>query len=270
VTNSGPNRLFRNRGDGRFEDVSRRAGVEGGTQWSTGAAWGDFDRDGDLDLVIVNGNNMGQVAPEPPYAAENGHSNQFFRNDGKGRFSAATEAVGLGNSGWGLACAVSDYDRDGDLDLFIANDVGLDVLYRNRGDGTFEDVSAAAGMVFHGSSMSADFADVNGDGWPDLYVAGMASNSRWILNQPGFPKPVSWPIGLLFADFIHRIMWEMFHGNRLYLNRGDGSFDEVSSETDCYWLGWAWSAVFLDYDNDARLDIYGVNGFYTGEQSHDC
>ena len=75
---------------------------------------------------------------------------------------------------------------------------------------------------------------------------------------------------LLFSRIILRTMWEMFHGNRLYLNQGDGTFTDVSSETRTYWLGWAWSSVFLDYNNDGQQDIYAVNGFWSGEDPQDC
>ncbi len=262
--------LYRNDGTGHFEIVDPSVSGLQPTQHTSSACFGDFDRDGDLDLVVISGNNMGQVTPDPPYAASNAHPNRYYRNDGRGHFTEATDAAGIGDTGWGLACAVSDYDLDGDLDLFVANDVGLDVLYQNQGDGSFENVSRAAGIVYHGSSMSADFGDVNGDGWPDLYVSGMASNSRWLLKQPGFPKPVWWPIGVLLGKHVLAVMWEMFHGNRLYLNQRDGSFAEVSAESRTDWLGWAWSSLFLDYDNDGRQDIYAANGFWSGEDSHDC
>ena len=264
------NLLLLNDGNGQFEPVPESVSGLTSTGHTSSACFGDFDSDGDLDLFVVNGQNMYVTDPEPVIAAKNGNADQFFLNNGDGTFVESTAGSGLGDTGWGLACATSDFDRDGDLDLFVANDVGPDILYRNRGDGSFEDVSESAGIVFRGSSMSADFGDVNGDGWPDLYVSGMASNSRWVLNQPGFPLPVNFLIKLLFAGRVRELMWEMFHGNRLYSNRGDGTFDEVSEATHSYWLGWAWSSVFLDYDNDSHLDIYGVNGFWTGEDAEDC
>ena len=264
------NLLFLNDGNGRFEAVPESISGLGSTGYTSSACFGDFDSDGDLDLFVVNGEDMYVTDPQPVIAAKNGKANQFFLNDGDGTFTEATAESGLGDTGWGLACATSDYDRDGDLDLFVANDVGPDMLYRNLGDGTFEDVSQSAGIVFRGSSMSADFGDVNGDGWPDLYVAGMASNSRWVLHQPGFPLPANFLLNFFFASRVRELMWEMFHGNRLYLNGGDGTFHEISQETRSYWLGWAWSSVFLDYDNDTHLDIYGVNGFWTGEEPEDC
>jgi hypothetical protein len=263
--------LFENEGAGTFRRVpSSESGIVVTHGQTSSACFGDFDRDGDLDLVLANGNNIYVEHPEPERNGRNAYPDQYFENDGDGTFTDATRAAGLGETGWALACAVSDYDRDGDLDLFIANDLGLDLLYRNRGDGTFDEVAEGAGIVFPGSSMSADFGDLNGDGWPDLYVSGMASNSRWMLHQPGFPVPIAFPFSAMFRGFALEIMWQMFHGNRLYVNNRDGTFREVSKETRSDWLGWAWSAVFLDYDNDARLDIYCANGFWSGEETTDC
>lgn len=262
--------LFENLGDGRFRELApEQSGIET-AGYTTGACLADFDRDGDLDLFVISGNEVRHTTHNDPRDATNGNPNLYFENDGHGRFTEATEAAGLQDTRWALACATSDYDRDGDVDLFVANDVGLDLLYRNRGDGTFENVAEESGLGFYGSSMSAAFGDVNGDGWPDLYATGMASNSRWLLNQPGFPLPTPWIVTTLFRPFVIEGMWEMFHGNRLYLNQGDGSFAEVSIPTRSYWCGWALSGVFLDYDNDTHLDVYVANGFWTGEKDYDC
>jgi len=267
----GENLLFENVGGAKFREVPvERSGLVTPHGQTAAACFGDFDDDGDLDLVLANGQDMYAIHPDPECNARNGHPDQFFRNNGDGTFSDTSDEVGLGGTGWALACAVSDFDRDGDLDLYIANDIGEDFVYQNGGDGTFEDVTEDAGFSFVGSSMSADFGDVNGDGWPDVYISGMASNSRWMLRQPAFPLPVPFPMDLLFRPQVLRVMWEMFHGNRLYLNNHDGTFHEVSIETRSYWLGWGWSGVFLDYDNDGLLDIYGANGFWTGKDAADC
>jgi hypothetical protein len=262
--------LFENLGDGRFREVPREQSGLQSTGHTVSACFGDFDADGDLDLYVVSGNDLRVTLHNDPRDATNGKPNHYFRNDGRGRFQEATEAAGLEDTHWGLACAVSDYDRDGDLDLFVANDVGFDLLYRNRGDGTFEDVADDVGLGYHGSSMSAAFGDVNGDGWPDLYATGMASNSRWLLHQPGFPLPTPWIVTTLFRGFVIEAMWEMFHGNRLYLNQGDGTFADISTQTDTYWTGWAATGVMFDFDNDTHTDMYTANGFWTGEKNYDC
>ncbi len=267
----GENMLFENDGRGVFRRVSDlESGLLTAHGQTSSACFGDFDQDGDLDLVLANGNHIYVTDPKPERNARNGYPDQYFRNNGDGTFVDATKEVGLGETGWALACGVSDYDRDGDLDLYIGNDVGIDVLYRNRGDGTFEDVTEDAGVVFPGASMSVDFGDVNGDGWPDLYVSGMASNSRWAMRQPGFPIPVPFPFDPIFRSFVLDVMWQMFHGNRLYLSNQDGTFREESKSAGCDWLGWAWSAMLLDYDNDTHMDIYCANGFWTGREEIDC
>ena len=92
----------------------------------------------------------------------------------------------------------------------------------------------------------------------------MASNASWILGQPGFPAPAPWPIRVVLRARVLEMMKEMFHGNRFYLNRGDGTFEEVSEESGVANSGWAWGGVFLDYDNDTRLDVYVVNGLLSG------
>ena len=265
------NLLFVNDGNGAFRRIpSSESGLITEHGQTSAACFGDFDGDHDLDLVLANGQNIYVEDPYPHRSARNGLPDQYFRNNGDGTFTEATDEVGLGETGWALACAASDYDKDGDLDLYIANDIGYDVLYRNRGDGTFEDVTEDTGVYFRGSSMSADFGDANGDGWADLYVSGMASNSRWLLRQPGFPLPVPWPFNHLVRDYVIDVMWEMFHGNRLYLNNGDGTFREASAESRSDWLGWAWASLFWDYDNDTHLDIYCANGMWTGKDPADC
>jgi len=267
----GENALFVNEGERRFRRVeASESGLVTTHGQTSSACFGDFDRDGDLDLVLANGNNVYTTEPKPVRNARNGYADQYFRNRGDGTFVDATREVGIGATGWALACSVTDYDRDGDLDLYIGNDLGRDVFYENRGDGTFDEVASRAGLVYPGASMSTDFGDLNGDGWPDLYVSGMASNSRWILRQPGYPAPAPFPVDVLFRPWVLDVMWQMFHGNRLYLNNQDGTFREVSKEARCDWLGWAWTSLFLDYDNDGLLDIYCANGFLTGEKKDDC
>jgi hypothetical protein len=180
-----------------------------------------------------------------------------------------TDRAGVGDSGWALACTTADYDSDGDVDLFVANDFGKNVLYRNRGDGSFDDVTEEAGIGIRASHMGASFGDVDGDGHPDLFVTAMASNSAWIVDQPGFPAPAPFPIGFLFRGAVLEALKEMLGGNRLFMSRGDGTFTEVSTLSGTRHSGWAWGGVFFDYDNDGRLDIYVPNGLVTGEDSAD-
>jgi hypothetical protein len=263
-----PNRLYRNRGDGTFEDVAARVGLRQVNQ-TVGAAFADFNRDGHLDLYLVNGDNLFKKHPEPIYNALNGTANVLYMARGDGTFEDRTAEAGVGHTGWGLAVSTADYDLDGDTDIFVGNDVGLSVLYRNRGDATFEDVTVAAGMGFRGSAMSAAWGDVNSDGYPDLFVAAMDSNSRWMIDQPGFPSPAPWYVNLFIRSTVLSILQEMLYGNRFYLNNGDGTFREVADASGVRRAGWAWSADFLDYNHDGHLDLYCVNGFISGDHPQD-
>lgn len=190
-------------------------------------------------------------------------------SNGDGTFTDRTVEAGVGHTGWALAVATADYDLDGDTDIFVGNDVGFDVLYRNRGDGTFDDVAVESGIAFRGSTMSAAWGDLNGDGYPELFAPAMDSNSRWMIDQPGFPAPAPWLARLFIRPIILGILKEMLYGNRFYLNQGDGTFREAADELGVRRSGWAWSGLFLDYDNDTQLDLYCINGFISGEKKDD-
>jgi hypothetical protein len=263
-----PNLLYRNRGDGTFEEVAARAGLQP-TLETVAGVFADFNRDGHLDLYIVNGGNLLKNHPDPLYNALNSTANVLYLANGDGTFRDATAASGVGHTGWGLAVSTTDYDLDGDTDIFVGNDVGFSVLYRNRGDGTFDNVTLDAGVSFRGSTMSVAWGDVNRDGYPDLFTAAMDSNSRWMIDQPGFPSPAPWYVNLVIRWRVLELLTEMLYGNRFYMNRGDGTFVEVADASGVRRNGWAWSALFLDYDNDSNLDIYGVNGFISGQEKKD-
>ncbi|RMG18981.1 MAG: VCBS repeat-containing protein [Planctomycetota bacterium] len=263
------NALYLGTPEGRFERVSARERGLVGSGQTTSACFADFDGDGDLDLYVVNGMNLTQREPDPIYDARNGTPNQLFRNRGDGTFEEVGAAAGVDDEGWGLACTTADMDRDGDVDLFLANDFGLDKLYANRGDGTFEEVSEEWGIVHSNPSMSADFGDLDGDGLLDLFVAGMASNSRWIVRMPGFPARGPFPLNVLIRGLILESMWGMLHGNRVYRGLPGGGFEEVSEAWGLRDQEWGWATPLFDYDNDGDLDAYGVNGFWSGDEPDD-
>jgi len=263
-----PNLLYRNRGDDTFEEVGAQAGLVEQDE-TVAAAFADFNRDGNLDLYLVNGGNLLSNHPDPIYNALNARANVLYLSNGDGTFTDWTAQAGVGHTGWGLAVATADYDLDGDVDIFVGNDVGFSVLYRNRGDATFEDVTLAAGIVYRGSTMSAAWGDINGDGYPDLFAPAMDSNSRWMISQPGFPSPAQWYVNLFIRPLVLGVLTEMLYGNRFYLNHGDGTFEEVSDTFAVRRNGWAWSGNFLDYDQDGDLDIYNINGFLSGEDRQD-
>lgn len=243
VTGYGGNKLYHNNGNGTFTDVTEKAGVAGGG-WSTSAAWVDLDGDGFLDLVVLryldwDFDDVWCGEHKEGYRAYC-HPDYFkpisplvYHNNKDGTFTEVSQKLGLSKPGKGLGVAIADYDRDGYIDLFVANDSMVEFLYHNKGDGTFEDVGLTSevavdidGRTYAG--MGVDFADYNNDGWPDLVVTDLA-NQRYAL----------------------------------YQNNGDGSFSYASQTLGIGQMTLAhsgWGVRFLDYDNDARKDLLIAQG----------
>src|SRR5436309_3272060 len=220
---------------------------------SSGVAVADVDGDGCEDVFLAGS----------PDAV-------LYRNDGDGTSSDVTRHARVGNTGWGMAAAWADYDGDGWPDLYVANEFGGNALYHNERDGTFSERAATAGVVDGGAGMGAAWGDVDGDGNLDLFVSNMHANSAWALFHPDFPAPIPWFYRLLgfFTDEVQRrsddIIDRLTRGSTLYRNDGDGTFTDVSDAAGVRDAQWGWSAEFLDYDNDGRLDLYAVNGFISG------
>jgi hypothetical protein len=246
VTAFGPNILYRNNGDGTFADVTSAAGVAGGTtEWSTSTGFFDFDRDGDLDLYVTN--YLDYRLNDHPYCGLrkdgyrmyclptlfDGVADRLFRNEGNGTFTDVSKQAGIANpAGKGLGITVCDFDRDGDTDIYIANDMVRNFLYRNNGDGTFLDVTYAAGVGFDvngkpQAGMGVDCGDVDGNGFPDLFVTN-------------------------FSEEL----------NSLYVNRGDGIFEDVSGKAGMGsgYIPVGFGTRMFDADNDGDLDIHITNG----------
>jgi hypothetical protein len=269
-----PNQLFHNRGDGTFEDVTARSGI-GEDCCTTVASWGDYDNDGYLDLYVGRYLDPRQAIPTTFYA-RNGEPNRLYHNDGDGTFTDVTAAAGVGDTGLCLGSAWGDYDDDGDADLYVVNDFGRSTLYRNEGDGTFTDVTAAAGALAYGAGMSASFGDYDNDGRLDLYTADIRSEHGWFAEAPTVRRYMadSWLQGVWKTDMplyfqIFRqsgtrfveVFQEMASGNHLLRNRGDGTFEDVSWKSGANPLGWFWGSVFADFDNDGWLDLYSADGW---------
>ena len=243
ITCYGPNILYHNNGDGSFTNVTSRSGV-GHPGWSTGAAFADYDQDGDLDLYVAN---YVEYPPEvnPPCIQAKGlqvycgpeafdpQADVFFRNEGDGTFADISDAVGLlPRAAKELGAFFSDYDQDGDLDLYAAGDRTPNLLYRNDGN-RFAEVGVLAGVAFSDAGealagMGVDSGDYDNDG--------------------------------LFDFFVTNYQWET---NNLYRNLGNGFFADTTFESG---LGMpslrflAWGTVFFDYDNDGDCDLFVANG----------
>lgn len=212
-----------------------------------GGAFLDYDRDGYLDIYLVNGSRLeGYEAPDTP------PGNALYHNNGDGTFANVTAQAGVGDTGWGMGCVAADYDNDGDVDLYVTN-FGPNVLYRNEGHGQFADMTAWAGVDLPGWSTGASFGDYDNDGDLDLYVAQYLNfNPERVPPRGGMWKGLmvfAGPVGLEAAS------------DMLYRNEGDGHFTEVTrqagivSRPPSYGLG----VVFGDYDNDGDMDIYVAN-----------
>ena len=248
VTAFGGNKLYHNNGDGTFTDVTAASGTGGpstpGQTWSTSAAWVDLDNDGLLDLVVLR---YMEWDFDDVFCGEHRegyraycHPDLFhaipalvYHNDGKGHFTEVAHKTGLDKPGKGLGIAIADFDRDGKVDLAVANDSMLEFLYRNKGNGTFEETGLTAEVAVDGdgrtfAGMGIDFGDYNNDGLPDLVITDLA-NQKYAL----------------------------------YRNNGDGSFTYdtyVSGLARITLLHSGWGIRFLDYDNDGLEDILIAQG----------
>lgn len=291
--------LYRNEGAGRFREVAASAGLKA-VGWAQGACASDFDNDGDTDVAVTF------------YGY-----NRLFRNEG-GRFEDVTRSAALPVSGtrWGAGCAWTDYDRDGFVDLFVSNYVDLDlskapkpgqnsdciwkgmpvvcgpvglpkarnILYRNRGDGTFEDVSAKAGILKPGGryGLGVAAADFNGDGWPDIYVACDQTPGLLYENRKdgtfveraveagvayNFDGRLQSGMGVAVADFDGNGFLDIaktnFSGDipSLYLNEDGRFFNDAARESGLaahQLLGWG--IVAVDVDEDSLPDLVMGNG----------
>ncbi len=249
VTNWGPNVLFRNRGDGTFEDVAGAYGVAGGG-WSTGCAFLDADADGDLDLYVARyvettwddlvratrtllWRNGPRIMKGP--AGLPGESDLYFENLGGGRFKESSAARGLADAARasGLGVVATDYDVDGWVALFVANDSNPNFLYRNRGDGNFETVGLLAGVAVNAEAraqagMGADAGDYDGDGRTDVVLTAFAHDR-----------------------------------NTIYRNVDGRQFEDVSTTTGLAAVSFVrmgWGVAFVDVDLDGALDLVNANG----------
>jgi hypothetical protein len=248
VTNFGPNALFHNNGDGTLTDVSARAGVAGGTIWHAGAAFGDYDRDGYLDLYVsgyLDFSYENAVLKTCSYRGVQVHAcgplgykgapDALYHNNKDGTFTEVTEKAHVGDKNlyYGFTAIFDDFDDDGWPDIFVANDSNPNYLYRNNRDGSFDEIGVSAGVAYNSdgkemSSMGVAVGDYDNDGRMDLFVTTFA-NDNFVL----------------------------FH------NDGKGTFSDRSfqsgiGERTIPYLGWA--TFFFDYDNDGFKDLFAGNG----------
>ena len=265
VCGSGP-LLFLNKGDGTFaikRDAFKFANPPQGS--FTHAAIADYDRDGRLDIYFCLYSyylGLDQYHyPVPYFDARNGPANCLLHNEGDARFVEKTEAAGLNvdNDRYSFACAWGQSSPNVLPDLYVANDFGRNNLYRNKGDGTFTSVSGSAHVEDVGAGMSACWSDYNNDGNQDIYVANMWSAAgQRVSTQKRFQEKAPEDIRALYQRHAR--------GNSLYRNKGNGTFQNVSQQAGVEMGRWGWCSDFWDFDQDGYPDLYIANGYISAPE----
>ena len=227
-----------------FGDVELTNIVEGS---GPGVVFFDFDNDDYPDIYLLNGSWKPEVNDNRSRNLRGQLTNALYRNNRNGTFTEVTTTAGVGDESFGMAGSAADYDRDGDLDLYVLN-YGPNVFYRNNGDGTFTDVTAEAGLSDPLWSVSAPWLDYDGDGDLDLYVANYLEYDEGAFRDfyaaQGYPGPLAYK----------------GQPDHLYRNNGDGTFTDVTTEAGLLDPdGRAMSAIAVDLDQDGDQDIYVAN-----------
>ena len=297
VCNYGANILYKNNGNGTFSNVTRKAKVQGNDECSVGAGWLDYDNDGLLDLYVGNYLKFDPeykyfYAPDgfPGPMAYDSQPDYLYHNLGDGTFEDVTSAMGIIDpDGRAMGVGIVDYDDDGFMDIYVANDHTLNYLWHNEGGNFFTDKGTMSGTAFSQAgeatvSMSVDFADYNNDGLIDIFVSddtycslyenlgnGVFSDRSYVAGiamQAG--QFVGWTSA--FIDYDNDGDVDLFktngalkhlygHEDQLFENLGDGKFSDISSTLGPYfheeYVGRG--ACFGDYDNDGDIDAYIVN-----------
>lgn len=320
TANMASNKLFLNRGNLKFEDVTEAAGVGGSRAWSTGVAMADINGDGLLDIYVCNSGDI----------SGDNKQNELFINQGDGSFSEEAAAYGLADQGFSTHAVFFDYDKDGDLDVYLLNNsyqaigsfnkmqnerpirdaVGGDKLFKNE-NGKFVDVSEEAGIYgsLIGFGLGITIGDVNLDTWPDIFISNdfFEKDYLYINNQDGtFTESLessmrsisAASMGADIADingdgyldiFVTDMLpesperlkqvttfenWDKFqfnkiHGyhyqfsrNMLHINNGNGTFSEMGRLANVEATDWSWGALIFDMDKDGKRDLFVANGIY--------
>jgi len=320
TANMGPNVLYLNKGNFVFEDISEKAGVTGQGQWSTGVSFADvngdgwtdiyvcnsgnvdsderhnelfinngdltftekaaqyginddgysthgaffdYDKDGDLDLYLLNNSFKAigsfDLKKNQRHTRDSIGGDKLFRNDGN-HFTDVSKEAGMFGSiiGFGLGVTVGDIDQDGWMDIYVSNDFfERDYLYLNNHDGTFKENLVHMMKCISAASMGADMADMNNDHYPEIFVTDMIPQSDARLKTKTTFD--SWDN---YKSNVDNGYYYQFTRNMLHLNNCDGTFSEIGRLAGVYATDWSWGALIMDLDNDGLKDIFVANGIY--------
>ena len=296
VSNHGPNVLYKNNGNGTFSDISKKTGLDG-DESSVGAVWLDYDNDGLLDLYVGNYLSFDPdykfyYAPDgfPGPMSFDGEIDRLYKNLGNDTFEDVTEVMGVFNeNGRAMGVGAADYDGDGWVDIYVANDHMVNYMYKNEQGKGFKEVGIPSGTAFNqvgeGTiSMAVDFGDYNNDGNLDLWVSDDGYCSLYENQGNGVFTEMAYPSGIAvaaaqhvgwssaFIDYdndgdndIFKVNGELKHlygqEDQIFENVGGGKFKDVSVERGTYFKDElvGRGAAFGDYDNDGDIDVYIVN-----------
>lgn len=261
ITAYGKNVFYHNNRNGTFTDETRKAGFGGKEGFWAGASWADYDRDGYLDLYVCGYVKYSQLNNKPVSQRENNEEpasinpmsfppqrNLLYHNNRNGTFTELAISAGVADpDGKSLSASWCDFNNDGWPDLYVANDVSDNVMYLNRGDGTFDEVSHLAHVADYRGAMGLGVGDWENDGDMDLFI------THWLAEENGF--------------YINKL-------NTKDKMPGEGKFFQFQDEAEKYGLGQVslddvgWGTSFFDYDNDTRLDLLAVNGSTNQQRDH--
>ncbi len=290
-----PNLLFINDGNGVFTESAKDSGTDV-KDASLSAHFADYDNDGDLDYYLITNRLIRAgglpTAKEATYVTADGkpalrpefrqyyeiyekadgkytirtigRPDRLFENDGKGKFRDVTREAGIEDSAYGLSAAWFDYDGDGLIDIYVANDFqDPDYFYRNNGDGTFSNAIKSAVPHTTWFSMGSDVADLNNDGLLDLFVLDMAATTH-------YKAKIAMGDMSAFKDFMDTSVPRQMMRNALFINSGTSRFLESAWLSGLAASGWSWAAKLSDFDNDGFTDVFVSNGMSANIRNPDA